>query len=480
MTLDHIALMPTLRARWRQVLLTWIAIVGVVAGVTYALPPRYEAKATIVADVGGNDPIRGNNVFKPAGAVSTHIATQVDIIKSEEVAIGALRKLGLHEQREWHEKWREDTEGQSDFQAWLAAKLLRRLAVLPSRDSNVLTLSYTSPDPEFSTGVVNAFVQSYIDTTLRMQVGPARQFNAFFAERAKPLREALEQAKARLSAYEKEHKIVVAENDDADVENRRLADLTSQLVTLQDELTYTANRRRQASESPSSMEELRKDPEVMALTGELARQEARLTELRSSFGEKYPAVTEAKEAAKTLRQRIDSAMRRAAPSFDSPLKVNQARLSEMQKSIERQRATVLERKSKRDAAAALLRDVQNAQKAYDAVLDRASQTALEGANTTQSNISILKTGTPPQASPLLLVNVSVAIVVGLLFGILKALLAEARDRRLRRFDDVSRFLKQPLLLALPDGNARPSWAASRSIEAHQRLVSAKPRMILSR
>lgn len=480
MTFEHVPLLPTLRARWRQVLLTWAVIVAAVAGITLALPPRYEATATVLADVGGNDPIRGQAVFKPAGAVSTHLATQVDIIKSEEVALAVLRRLGLHEQGEWQELWRKETEGQGDFESWLAAKLQRRLAVLPSRDSNVVTLSYTSPDPAFSTAVVNAFVRSYIDVTLRMQVGPARQFNAFFEERAKPLREALERAKARLSAYEKQHKIVVAENEGSDVESTRLAELTSQLVTLQDELAYTANRRHQAAESPGNVEELRKDPEVLALTTELARQEGKLTELRSSFGDKHPAVMEAREAAKTLRRHIDGAMRRAAPSFDTPLKVNQARLTEMQKAIERQRQVVLERKSKRDAAAALLRDVQNAQRAYDAVLDRASQTALEGANTTQSNISVLKLATIPLATPLLAVNVLVAALIGLLLGIARAIVAEIRDRRVRTFDDITRFLQQPLLLALPDGNANGARAARRSIETRQRLVSGRPRLALRR
>lgn len=477
MTFEHVPLLPTLRARWRQVLLTWAAVVAVVAAATLALPPRYEASASVVAEVAGNDPIRGYG-FKPAGAVSTHIATQVDIIKSEEVALGALRLLKLHQKPEWREAWQQETEGQGDFQSWVAAKLQRRLAVQPSRDSNVLTLSYTSPDPEFSTAVVNAFVTSYIDVTLRLQVSPARQFNAFFEERAKPLREALERAKARLTAYEKEHRIVVAENDASDVENTRLAELTSQLVTLQDELTYTANRRRQAAEAPGNVDELRKDPEVLALTGELARQEGKLTELRASFGDKHPAVAEAREASKTLRQRIDAAMRRAAPSFDTPLKVNQARLTEMQKAIERQRQVVLERKSKRDAAAALVRDVQNAQRAYDAVLDRASQTALEGANTTQSNISVLKSATIPLASPVLLMNVSVALLIGLLFGIARAILAEIRDRRIRTFDDITRFLQQPLLLALPDGNAQAARGARRSLEARHRLVSGKPRLAL--
>ncbi len=475
MKLERLQIVPTLRARWRRVVFTWAAVVAAVLAVTLALPPRYEATATLVAELGGTDPIRGQAVFKPAGAVSTHVATQVDVIRSEEVALGALRALKLHESPAWKEAWQDATGGEGHFESWIAEVLLRKFSARPSRESNVITLSYTSDDPGFSAAVVNAFIQSYQETTLRMQVGPARLFNTFFEERAKPLRAALEEARARLSAYEKKHGILIAENEDSDVESKRLSDLTSAMVTLQDELAQSVNRRRQAAAAPSNMEELRRDPEVLALTAELAKQEGKLSELRSAFGEQHPAVVETREAAKVLRKRVDGAMRQAATSFESPLKVNEARMVEMQRALERQRAVVMDRKSRRDAATSLVRDVQNAQKAYDAVLERASQTALEGANTTLANVSVVKAATPPRASSMLLLNTCLAVLLGLLLGIARALFKESRDRRVRTMEDVSRWLQQPMLLTLPNGRAMSAQTANRSLENRQRLVAVKSR-----
>jgi chain length determinant protein EpsF len=465
-------MLAALKARWGALAVTWAAIVAVVLAVSLALPPRYEASAALAVEVGGGDPIGGQAVFKPAGAVSTHIATQVDILKSEEVALGALRSLGLHKQQEWRDKWQASTSGRGDFESWMAAELLRKLDVRPSRDSNVLKLSYTSPDPELSAAVANAFVEAYIATSLQMQVGPARKFNSFFAERAKPLRDALEQARARLSAYEKEHGIVVS--DERDIENARLAEMTTQLVLLQDGHAEATNRRRQAAASPGQMRDVLADPEVSELNFGLAAQQARLAELKTELGALHPAVVRTQEAMNDYRRRLDAAMRRAAARFDAPVKVSEARLSELQAAIERQRAVVLERKSQRDGAAVMVRDVENAQKAYDTVLQRASQTALEGANTTQTNISVLKSATPPPApSPIVLVNVIVAALLGLLLGIARALVAEARDRRVRSTVDVTQRLHQPLLLALPDGRAR---GARRSEHTRQRLVGAPPRL----
>lgn len=445
MRIDELLLI--LRARWRAVAVTWAAVVAAALVVSVALPPRYEATATLLVDMNGADPLAAQGVFRPAGSLSTHMATQVDIMKSEEVAIGALRIAGVDRDASWRDKWQSRTHGQGSFESWLAARMLRGLDVRPSRDSNVMTISYTSNDAAFSATMANAFVRSYMEASLRMKVDPAKQFNAFFGERAKALREQLDTAKARLSEYERKNGVLVGEDD---VEAARLAELTTQLVALQDAVAEAANARKQAGAAPGDMREVRNDPEVAALTAESVRLEGRLAELRTQFGEQHHAVLATRQALTDAKKRLDAAMRRAAGSFDAAVKVNQARLAETQAAVERQRALVLKRKAQRDAAAVLVRDVANAQHAYDAVLSRASQTALEGANTTQASVSVLKTATPPLWSPLyLIINGCVAAIVGLLLGAWRALAAEGRDRRVRSIADITERLQQPFLLSLP-------------------------------
>lgn len=464
--------LPALKARWPVVALTAGAIIAAVLAVSLALPPRYEATAAVSVEMSGTDPIAGGAVFKPAGAVSTFVSTQADILRSEKVALGALHSLGLDKDRKWRDEWRASTDGLGNFESWLAARLLRKLDVRPSRDSNVLTIGYSSEDPQFSAAVANAFVQSFIDTTLQMQVGPARHFNAFFAERAKALRGALEQARARLSAYEKQHGVTVG--DEPDVESARLSELTAQLVTLQDEAAEAASVRKQAQSAPARMRQVRNDPEVTVLTGELARQQSRLAELQSEFGERHYAVVQARQSIGDVRRRLDAAIRRTADGLSAPSKVLDSRVADVKAAIEHQRGVVLKRKSERDAAAALLRDAKNAEKAYGAVLTRASETALESANTTQTSISVLKSAAPPLWSPARLIrNTLVAALLGLLAGIAFALRAESRDRRLRTVYDVTRQLRQPLLIDFPDGQKR----RARSERTQQRLVPVQRRRL---
>jgi len=87
---------------------------------------------------------------------------------------------------------------------------------------------------------------------------------------------------------------------------------------------------------------------------------------------------------------------------------------------------------------------------------------------------VLKVATPPLWSPGMLIrNVVVASILGLLLGLAMALFAERRDRRLRSFSDITHHLRQPMLLALPDGTAR-ARNARRAEETRQRLVSSSP------
>jgi polysaccharide biosynthesis transport protein len=478
--LDRIQIMSSLRARWRSALLVWIAVVAAVAALTLMLPARYEATGALVVEMNSTDPMRGQEVFRPSGTPSSYLATQAEVITSESVALAALRRLELHKDQSLMDQWREATEGRGEFEPWLAGKLLRDLAVTPSRQANVITVSYTAKDPEFAAAVANAFVQSYMETTLQMRAGPARQFNTFFEDRAKSLRQTLDEAKGRLSAYEQKHGVIVSDTPgEPDVESSRLAELTSQLVKLQDEATDAANRRRQAASSADRMREVRSDPEVIELTTQLATREGELAKLKTQFGDRHPAVLEVRQAINELRASLSAARQRAAATFDVPVTSNEARIADVRKAIEQQRAVVLQRRSQRNAAAGLLRDVENAQKAYDAVLQRASQTSLEAQNTTQPNISVVKAPTPPfrASSIYLLINLFVAAILAPLLGALYALFREARDRRLRTIDDVTRLLQQPLLLMLPDGNRQ---TARRSLEAQRRLVSAQPRLFAPR
>jgi polysaccharide biosynthesis transport protein len=453
-----------LRARWKMMLLVLLTVVAGTVGVNFLLPKQYTSTAAVLLDVKSPDPIAGM-VFQ--GMMSPgYMATQVDVIQSERVARRVVRSLRLHENPTMRAQWQEATDGAGNFEQWLAQLLLRSLDVKPSRESNVIEVTYKSVEPKFATALANAFVTAYVETTLELRTEPAKQYTAFFDERARKLRDDLEAAQSKLSAFQKERGII-ATDERLDVENSRLIELSSQLVALQTLSAESSSRKRQAQGSADTLNDVINNSLVSGLKADLSRQEAKLEEMNARMGPNHPSVVEAKALAAELRVKIEQETRRVGSSVGVTDNINQSREGQVRASLEAQRAKVLRLKEVRDEQTVLLRDVENSQKAYDGVIARANQTQLES-QTTQTNVSVLNVAGEPSkpSSPRILLNSLLAVFVGTLLATATALAMEFSDRRVRMPADIAQTLDTPVLGLLANANKRLRLLR-RSRSAHQ-------------
>ncbi len=435
------------KARWRIMLAVFLGVVLTVLAGCLLMPKKYTASASVLVDVKSPDPIAGM-VF-PAMMTPGYMATQMDLIQSERVARGAVRALRLTENGAMREQWQEMTNGVGSFEGWLAGLLQAGLDVRPSRESSVISLSYEAVDPNFAAAIANAFVQSYINTTLELRVEPARQYGALFESQAKIVRDRLEAAQNRLSAYQQE-KGLIATDERLDVENTRLNELASQLVAVQ---TMSAEASSRKAKSSTSSQEVLNNPVVSALKADLSRQEAKLKELSSRLGSAHPQVVEAQASIAELRDRIAAEAGRVSSSLAINSAVSQQRETQIREALEQQREKVLKMKEQRDEASVLLRDVESAQRAYEAINTRLSQVAIEG-QSNQTNVSVIKQAMPPTqpSSPRIMINMVLAVLAGGMLAVIIGLTLEIRDRRLRTDFDITELLELPVLGSIPPRN----------------------------
>lgn len=457
-----------LRARWWVVLLVLGLTVGTTLAISLLLPKQYKASASVVLDF-KPDPLSA--AIYGGMAPPALMATQVDIIKSDRVAQRVVRNLKLNENPQIRQQWQEETQGQGSIEVWLGTLFQRNMDVEPSRESSVITVSYKAADPRFASGLANAFVQAYVDTALELRVDPARQYSTFFEGRAKEARDALERAQNRLSSYQKDNGII-ATDERLDVENTRLNELSSQLTLLQALAAESSSRQTQAQGGQGErLQEVLNNPIVGQLKADLNRAEARLQELSTRYGDSHPMVQEAKASSQELRTRLDAETRRVTSGVTVSNSINRQREAEIRASLESQRAKVLRMKAVRDEGLVLLRDVENAQKAYDVVQQRFTQTNLES-QTTQSNVNVLTQATPPikPSSPRIVLNVVLAFIGGMLLAIGAAMALELRDRRVRNIDDVATTLGLPVIGALPKPGSK-LLPGNRTSAMQQRLLA---------
>ena len=436
-----------LRARWVVALAVLALVVAGAVGVSLLLPKQYKASASVVIDV-KPDPVSAmlyGGISSPA-----FLATQVDIIQSDRVAQRVVRNLRLAANPQVRQQWQDATGGEGAIEVWLADNFQRSLEVLPARESSVLHIAYKAADPRFAAALANAFVQAYIETSLELRVDPARQYSSFFETRAKEAREALEAAQAKLSAFQRD-KGIVATDERLDVENARLNEISSQLVALQAIAGESNSRQAQAQGAAGDkMQEVLGNALISSLKVDLGRSEARLKELNSRYGDSHPSVIEARASINELQSRINQETRSVTGGVGVTGTINRQREAQVRAALEAQRAKVLRMKQVRDEGSVQVRDVENAQRSYDAVVSRLTQSSLES-QTTQSNVNLLTPATAPitPASPRLLLNALIAVFVGTLLAVGMAVLMEALDRRVRSARDVVAALDLPVIGVLP-------------------------------
>ena len=361
MTLQQFLLI--LRARWKIALGVLATVVGTALAVSLLLPKTYTASTAMVVDFKSADPIVG--LLIPVQLMPGYMATQVDIITSEQVAQRVVKILKLDQVPDIQAQWRDATDGgRGTLAQWLAPLLQKKLDVKPSRESNVININFSGADPQFAAAVANAFAQAYIDTSLELRVEPAKQYAAWFDARTRQLRDNLEKAQQALSAYQRE-KGIVATDERIDYETARLNEISSQLTQIQALRADTSSRQRQAGAGNENVQEVLQNPLISSLKADLARAEARLQDVQSRLGTNHPEYLKAQSEIGSLRERITLETRRVASSLGSANQVNMQREAELRAALDAQKKKVLQLKEERDGIGVLQRDVEGAQRAYD-------------------------------------------------------------------------------------------------------------------
>ena len=447
-----------------------VATVAFIMGVTLLLPKTYTATATLLIDVKLNDPLGGvalGQALLPE-TLQAYMKTQAEIISGERSARSVIARLKLADNKLYREKWQESRANNQPFENWLLDMIRKKLVVGPSRDSTVIYITYSDVDRGVAASVANAFARSYLETDLALKVEPARKSATFYDERTKSVRDKLERAQAKLSEHQR-RKGMIATDERLDVENARLAELSTQLTVIQATANESDSKQRQAG----SLSEVVASPSVQAMRGELAKAEARLREMGSQFGANHPQYQRTEEEVKSLRERVAIETQQVANTVGATSRVNRQREETTRAAYEAQRDKVMSMRVARDEAALLIHDVENAKKEYDGLLMRFGQTSLES-KVTQTNATILNNAAEPldPSSPKLLLNLILSIFVGGLGGIGLAATREALDRRVRGPADITELFQLPVLGILEStghGNRDASDGGRRSLPSSSRI-----------
>jgi polysaccharide biosynthesis transport protein len=331
--------------------------------------------------------------------------------------------------------------------------LQKGLDVRPARESNVINITYKGSDPDAAANIANAFAQAYLDINLALKTEPARIYAEWFDDQTKASRAKLEEAQARLSEYQQKAGIV-SSDERVDYETAKLGEISSQLTTVQGETTDSQSKRNSRGDTVA---EVMQSPLINGLKADVSRLEAKVQEISVRLGANHPERQRAESELASVKSRLATETARITASIETTYRVGKDRERELQGAVSAQKARVLELNKQRDELNVYRRDVESAQRAFEAVSQSASQTRLQSLSN-QTNVVRLNTATAPlsPSSPKLLTNLLVAAFGGTLLGIACALLLELTNRRVRSAEDLVQLLGLPVLASISSdgGSAR--------------------------
>ncbi|BFM05574.1 GNVR domain-containing protein [Halioxenophilus aromaticivorans] len=253
-------LLVIFRARFGLIAFTLALCVVASLVMTILQPKTYEAETSLVLNVSGSTPFEQNSMS--AQLTAGYIATQLDIISSQSVALKVVDNLQLENNEELKRALLQDHDGSMLVRDRLANKLSKSLGVEPSRDSRVVNIIFSFTDAEIAAMMANAFADAYIEKNLELNMEPAARSAVWFDDQIKVFRIRLEEAQKRLTDYQQEQGIVMID-ERLDTETNRLNELSRSYVDAQAD-TYDVKSRQLGQNHPEYVRAIKRESSLKA------------------------------------------------------------------------------------------------------------------------------------------------------------------------------------------------------------------------
>ncbi len=436
-----------LRARRKAFAITLAAVIMTAVAVALIVPKKYVANATLLMDVRDEQQMTpGGRLLRDRG----YLTTQMELIRSGRVAGQVVRDLKLAAKPGVREAWEKATGGAIPIEDWLAMGLIDKLRV-DVVAGNVLNVQYSSSDPKQATAVANGFAKAYLDTALALRTEPTREAAAWFEGQLKSMRTQLTQAQTKVAGFQKAKGITSTE-ERADIEVARLDTLSGQYSAARNATYEAIAKYKQAMELVKSGIDIDALPEVLSnghinsLKLDLARVEQRLDQENTVMGENHPQYQRTKAEIQAINDKIAFEVKKLVAGLGNAVQQARKREDELKQAMQAQNDRVISMKDARIELAAMMRDVDNAQRSYDAVLARYMTNKIES-SAKSTNVALLTPAiesiTPAQPKVGLISGL--AVLIGAMLAAAVVFVLETMDRRVRTRADLETRLAVPSL-----------------------------------
>ncbi len=453
--------------------------------VAFSATPQYKSSVKLLAEpiIQGQGESVGN--YEYVNTAWLFYETQYEIIASRAIAEQVINKLDLTNNPSFTgankkklfklpsfdfsikdlipDAWRQsDTELNTggepievDRLAPYVGLLLGNLKVSGGKESQIITVEYSGPDPVLVSNIVNAVSQAYIEFGLSTRLLTAQQTTGWLTEQLSSLRKTLDTSEENLQAYKSEHRLIDTASSQR-VATTKLASLTSELIRAQTSLNdrnvaYNQVKRIQREggnfQSISSVLSSRVIEDFKKEQSKLSR---RVSELSERYGEKHPKMIAARSELAEAQRTLGGEIGKIVSNVSRERNIASSQVAQLKQLIAQQEQGIQVKQSGEWGLLKLEREVETNRLMYENFLT----STREMESKTDYNVSNVKvvdrahpTGAPFKPKKKLIMLVAFAL--GAFLGILVAFLREHLDNTFKTSEEVEKKLGIPAIGSVP-------------------------------
>jgi succinoglycan biosynthesis transport protein ExoP len=338
-----------------------------------------------------------------------------------------------------------------DVQPRLIDAYLAMLTIVPTRLTQLVAVTFNTPDPQLSARLANAHAQAYIRQGVELRTRGNEEAQRFLEEKLRELKERVEKSEVALNRYRRQGNIISLDSKE-NIVVERLADLNKRLTEAEAERIGLEGQVRLIRKGNyESLPAVINNGLIHALTSESTRLEEEYAYLLTIFKAKHPRLDQARGRLEESRRRRQGEIQNVVGGIQSAYRAADAKEKQLRAKMEEQKAAALKLKDASVEYAILTREVDTNRQLYDNVLQRMKETGV-AAELRASNVSIIDKAEPPRtpSKPKMAQSLLLGALLGLIGGVGFAFLREYLDNTLKTPEEAERYLALPNLGVVPD------------------------------
>lgn len=460
------------RHRW-AILALGLAVAFVAAVVAYSLPPVFRSTATVLIEAGKPKILSIEEVYGAAGQHREHFQTQVEILKSRDVAYRTILATKLWNDPEFDPRIRstglldrvkallamsEPVKPDWSKEEVLADATLgafrEALSVEPVRSSQLVKVSFQAGNAQLAARVAAAVAKAYIagDRDARFEL--TRKVNSDLVDRASELRAKLDASEAALQRYRDQKGLVNLNGSAQAGAAQQINEITQRLASARVRRTELESAYRQIEAVSdgdfSAVPAVVGNASVSDAFARVSLAKSKLDELSTQYGGTHPKMVEAQAALQSAREHLQRQTKAVTTAVTNEFLAARSTEQSLAGALAAARGSVREVNREEFQLNVLEREVQSNKQLYEMFMSRAKETDV--GSDLQAPVArvvdaaaVAKSPIKPNKAQI----ISIGLMLGLLAGVLGALLLDRLDTTLKGSDDAEQHLHQPVLTALP-------------------------------